>query len=652
MISSSDCKPKPSRHVPWRRPSGRCLSLLLLLVIASASTASAADLITVRAGHTTYRLDPTTLEINASNGGADIPVMPALHAPEPVIVTHQKDGWRWSDADGHRFRLTREGDALRLIITGAPETSLSWPMPPANHGTWLIPDGEGMAYSVSDPFWQSAYTQQHCLGGTTALSFPAWSYLSDTRAVTYALGDGLQSKLCLHEDGGLQTRLEHDFSEGAERLDLLFSLQAPDPLAPALYYRRLMKARGQFISLKDKFVPDLPRLFGAPQAYVWGDGRDLAFLDDLKALGISRITLSYDQDPNNPRKHLIGPDYLKKAYAQGYLAGPYESFDNAQPPATADSPSAIWSHDLYPSGCLHKADGQIMAGFANRGCELSSAAVAAHPHAISPASRYAAHVKDGASEVFVDVDGFGEFFHDYNPARPMTMSEDRVNRLTRLGLGIAKYHLVLGSENVTAWSSGVAHFSHGTAEAHVNVLWPIQSDHKRFGGYWPPEQPPLFFDPIALTPDEMRLLFGPADRLPLFEAAFHDSVIASDRWEVGLMKIKNAERQRFTRALLYGTPTMWNLNRKELARVGLWLKAAQDDFRIAHGDNMPVALTGFQWLSPDHLVQQARFADGRVLTANFSDTTRQGLKPDCLRVERSGKTTAILCPPPEPAAYP
>jgi len=647
MCRPARCEPKPLRRLSWRG----CLSAwhLLFLLAGGAGTTQAADLIRLRTGHTVYTLDPATLKIDAtSDGEAAVAVMPPLHDAQRASATQTDKGWRWTDTDGHTFTLSTEGDALRLVVTAGPEAHISWNLPPATDGTWLIPDGEGMAYRADDPFWHNAYAREHCLGGTTALSFPAWSYLTGTRAVTYALGDGLQSDLCLRQDGAVQARLDHDFSEGADTLDLLFTLQAPDPLAPALFYRQLMKTRGQFTGLTDKFVPDLPRLYGAPQAYVWGDGRDLAFLNDLKALGIGRITLSYDQDPNSPDHHLVGPDYLRKAYAMGYLAGPYESFDNAQPAAAADSPSAIWSPDLYPSGCIQKADGQVMAGFANRGCELSSAAVAAHPQAISPSSRYAAHVRDGASEVFVDVDAFGEFLHDYNPLRPMTMAEDRVNRLERLGMGIKTYHLVLGSENVTAWSSGVAHFSHGTAEAHVAPLWPIQSNHQRFGGYWPPQQPPLFFTPFTPTPVEARLLFGSADRLPLFEAVFHDSVIASDRWEVGMMKVTGVERQRFARALLYGTPTMWNLNRKELARVGPWLKAAHDDFRLAHGWKKPVALTGFAWLTPDRLVQQTRFADGRVLIANFGDAAWQGLGSDCVRLTVPRQPAVDLCPPPLP----
>jgi len=233
----------------------------------------------------------------------------------------------------------------------------------------------------------------------------------------------------------------------------------------------------------------------------------------------------------------------------------------------------------------------------------------------------------------------------------MTMAQDRANRLTRLGLAITHYHLVLGSENVTGWATGVTHYSHGTAQAHVSSVWKLLNDNTRFGGWWPADRPGLFFKPFQPTPDEARDLFGPADRLPLFEAVFHDSVVAADRWEFGLMKVAGAERSRFARSLLYGTPTMWNLDRKELARTGTWLKAAQDDFRTAHGWGTPVALTDFKWLSDDHLVQQVRYADGRVLIANLGDSIWQGLKPDCVRLARSGHADTDMCPPVDPAPF-
>ena len=621
---------------------------LLAALVGLMASAATAEPISLRAGAIAYAVDPATLEIQARpDGAATVPLMPPLHAPEAVTVAPEGDGWRWTDAEGRAFVLSVEGEALRLRISGPRGSNLAWSMPAATGGTWLIPDGEGMAYRADDAFWRAAYGKERCLGGTSLLSFPAWSHLDGTWAVTYALGDGLLSQLCLHDDNGLQARLKHDFGDGAQTLDLLLAPRPPEPLAPALFYRQVLKARGQFRSLADKATPDLPRLFAAPHAYVWGDGRDLGFLDDLKTLGVDRMVLSYDQDPRT-QKHVVGPPYLAKAKALGYLAGPYEAFDNAQPAATADMPSAVWSDDLYPAGCVQDAAGKVMVGFANRGCEMSSEAIVRRRGPFVPAERYAGHIADGASQVFVDVDAFGDFLEDFSPDHPMSFARDRANRLARLGLAIDKFKLVLGSENVTAWSSGVAHYSHGTAQAHASAIWPIQADQKRFGGYWPPERQGIYFAPFQPTPAEARALFAAADRLPLFEAVFHDSVVALDRWEFGLMKVPSEARPRFARALLYGTPTIWNLDRRELTRVGPWLKTAQDQFRQAHGEGPPIALTGFRWLTPDRLVQEARYADGRVLIANFGETRWRSLAPDCVRVTRPGQVPVDLCPPAGP----
>jgi len=58
-------------------------------------------------------------------------------------------------------------------------------------------------------------------------------------------------------------------------------------------------------------------------------------------------------------------------------------------------------------------------------------------------------------------------------------------------------------------------------------------------------------------------------------------------------------------------------------------------------------LTDMKWLTPDRLVQQLTYADGRVLIANFRNTAWNGLGSDCVRVSRH-KSRRDLCPPPLP----
>ncbi|MCE4554294.1 glycoside hydrolase [Pelomonas cellulosilytica] len=623
--------------------TSRKLGLAALLLLAPLAAARAAA-IEVHAGPLTYLVDSATLRVDLRDGDATpVPLLKGQAAVDESPVSAGAGVWSWTMRDGLQVRVSTQGRALTIAVTGAEGARWQAAMPEVSSGTWLVPDGEGMAFGVADGVWRAAFGREHCLGGTTDLSFPAWTLLDGARAVTYALDDGFQSQLCLHDTDGLQTRLTHQFAEGARTVLLMIEPGEPDPLAPALFYRRYLQQQGRLRSFADKQVPGLDRLFGAPHLYVWGDGRDLAFLDELKAAGIGRAVISYDQDPKT-QKHLVRSAYLKRARELGYLAGPYDAFDNGQPDDTADMPAAIWGPALYPSGCLRDRRGAVVPGFANRGCQMSSDAIARHPGGFVPAQRYAAHVEEGANQVFIDVDAFGVFYEDFTPGRRMTKAQDRSNVLARLALGIRRYGLVLGSENVTAWSADVAHYSHGTGLAHMAAVWPLLSD-ARFNGYWPPERPPLFFKRFTPTAQEARALFGPGDRLPLFEAVYHDAVVAVDRWEFGLMKVAGQEARRYARALLFGIPTMWNLDRRDLAAHGAWLRAAHDDFQAVHGVSAPVALTAFAWLTPDRQVQQVRYADGRVATANFGDVDWQGLKPNCVRLARGATAARVFCPP-------
>ncbi len=622
----------------------------LIGFIAVAATPAVAESLVLKARGTVFTLDPATMQIDATRPGQPaVPIMPALHDAQAVTPTRTKTGWQWSDANGRSFTATTRDDALSLTVMAADGKTLDWALPHvASDATWIVPDGEGVAMAAGDPFWVKHYTHEHCLDGSAGLSFPAWSVLTKGSAVTYALDDGLRSELCLQATDGLQGHLTHRFDEGMTKVELMFAVRAPDPLAPALFYRAWLKSTDRFRTLGQKYVPGLDKLYGAPQAYIWGDGRDPAFLEALKSLGIQRLNISVDQNPLSTSQPVATPDYMKKARAMGYLIGPYEAFDNGQAPGIDIAPYSLWTGALYPAGCIQTQDGKPMAGFAGQGCEMSSEAIHRYAPRFVPGVRYAAHKAGGANQVFVDVDSYGDFFHDYSPDHPMTMVQDRANRLARLKIGWQKYGLIIGSENTTAWATTAVHYTHGTAQSHVAAAWPVQNDTARFGGWWPYNHLPLFFKPFDPTPDEARALFGPADRLPLYEAVFHDSVIAADRWEYALMKVRGMEAPRFATSLLYGTPTMWSLDSRELARSGAWLKAAHDDFRTVHGWSAPVALTGFAWQTPDHSVQTTHFADGRVVTANFGSAAFDGLGPNCVRLAKPKAKPVDLCPPEAP----
>lgn len=115
---------------------------------------------------------------------------------------------------------------------------------------------------------------------------------------------------------------------------------------------------------------------------------------------------------------------------------------------------------------------------------------------------------------FLDVDAAGELFTDHTPAHPMTMSQDRRNRLDRMGWLAARYHLVFGSEKAGAWANPVVTFSHGSATVNMDGYWPFTRSAE-WGRWYPPDRPAFFFKPVAM-PDTLRhTMFDPRYRAPL-----------------------------------------------------------------------------------------------------------------------------------------
>ena len=290
--------------------------------------------------------------------------------------------------------------------------------------------------------------------------------------------------------------------------------------------------------------------------------------------------------------------------------------------------------------------GHRVPGFQGHGLQLSSQAL---KRAKTPfvADRITSAVKTGANSYFVDSDAYGDFFDDHDPMHPMTPSVDRENRIQRLQYISRERGLVLGSESAVAWSVPFLHFTHGPETPHTSFLWDLHKQKDVFGGWWPPERPPIFFKQMQADPQFVRAEYDPSCRIPLYQAVFHDSIVATDRWESSLLKFKNLIRERSLMTLLYGVPTIWNLDLKTLRSDGQRLKKLYSFFSPIHKRIGDLPLTSFEWLTRDRLVQRTRFGEELSLTANFGTAAYGELQPLCIQADwLKENKKEIYCPSP------
>ncbi|WP_245760858.1 glycoside hydrolase [Saccharopolyspora shandongensis] len=596
-------------------------------------------------------LDTTSLGVRAEAADGtrwelSAPAAGDLGRAGDVSVRDGKATWSYP-AKG--LTVTAGGEAGRLAVTvhADRDGSMTWPVSGTDPtiGEVQFPRGEGLSVPVADPWWNSgaAGIAGSELGVVDGLTMPFWGYSRPGHGAGYIAGTDLGTSLRFVSDRGrLHTETVHDFSARESTMDhsITFALTDGSPVAAARDYRNWLLDHGGIAPLREKIArnPEVGKLVGAFHAYTWGQARTPEGIQRMRELGLGRMWLGYDAD-DQPMSQ-PATDAAKRA---GYLVGPYDSWANAQDPATADNPSSSWPAPVWQESCVHHADGTVLTGFGGRGCYLSSEAFAQDTRLMVDRTR--SMTTNGANSYFLDVDAAGELHSDHTPTHPMNRARDRQNRLARMSWLADDQKLVLGSESAGSWANHVLAYSHGSSTPVSDQLWKLERDKETWGGYAPVGAPAFFFKPVRLPADAARAMFDPKYRVPLYQTVLHDSVISTDRWELPWSKLPDQSATRAMLAMLHNTPLNLVLNESELDARGEQIAELQRFFEPLHRAAATEPMTDFRWLTPDHLVQRTSFGGGVLtVTANFSLQPHDGLPAGCLDAVVRGGVPQRICP--------
>lgn len=627
-----------------RRATMVALAMLAMTASGCASPATSAAgpawkdghvLIPVRNG--TASIDPATLQVDFHVGNRTDSWSAAspttLGKPTPPVVVRNSVRWGFEGSDLTVIAAAESG-RLSVDIESPTDRALSWPVTGGRAAASVeFPNGEGQTIPTDDPFWLSP---QAGLDGSSwdfagGLTMPFWGATLPNGGVSYIVHDDIGTTLNFDvDDSRMHATAEHTFSaaRATDEYKIFFAPTDGNPVAAGQDYRQYLSDTSGIVSLDEKIAanPDTASLIGALHAYTWGDGRDASIVTRLQDLGIQNAWLGYDGTP-------MTADSVAAAQAAGYLVGPYDTWSNAQDPADSDTASSIWPGSLWPAGCVTDTAGNPVSGFSGRGCYLSTAALdAAQADGGVLNQRVQAFVQNGASSYFLDVDAVGQLFRDYSPAHPQTEAEDRASRLARLeALASGTFSngspLVVGSETAAAWSNPAVSYSHGSSTPLTDGIWALQQDKETWGGYWPEDRPGFFFGQTQLPEPIAEAMFDPTYRVPLYETVLHDSVISTDRWEMGLYRFPDLVHERTLTNLLYNTPAIIALDSRTLDDHGPELARMQQFFAQLQRAGGTEPMTSFEHVDQD--VQRTTFGDALTITVNFGAEDRAGVAAGC-----------------------
>jgi hypothetical protein len=585
----------------------------------------------------TVAIDPASLEVRARPAsGLDVRISAAQAGLGQLAHLRQTaDQAHWELPDkGVTVSVRLEGDTLQVGFRARAPGEFTWPViePQAAVRGYILPTFEGVYAPANDPKWSAFLAEQGEMSTTEALSLPLWGLdcgdrqrtgsqpLAVRQTLTYLLTNPFNNSLVFRDAAGrLAARLTHQFTRNqpVKEYGLRISLGPGSPIEPARRYRRWLVQTGQFVPMTAKIrrTPEAAKLLGAPQVYLRGDGISRQMMETLASNGFDRLLLLSEEWA--PLRS--SPETVRKAKALGFLLAPYDSYNSIHSPDAGPDDTwetAQFDRKLYETGAIVRWDGKKKAGFLGKGYRLSP--LAARPYVEQRVAGLMSEFHCNAW--FIDCDAFGELFDDYSPLHSATQREDMEARLSRMAWVRDTYKVVIGSEGGSAYAASTIHFAQGMTTPIVGWgdpdLKDPQSPYFR-GRAWPPDHPASVFKQVPLKPKYARFYFDPRFRLPLYQAAFHDSVITTDHPGSPFLKFRDQITPRTLLELLYNVPPLYYLDRKELAGHGPWMKAHYAFFSPLHREAGLLPLTAFDWLTKDRMVQRTVFGGKIELVANF-----------------------------------
>lgn len=377
----------------------------------------------------------------------------------------------------------------------------------------------------------------------------------------------------------------------------------------------------------------------------WGQETSTNVIQDMKASGIKNAFIGLA----NWNQGLINPTFVQTAKKDGYLIGPYDSYQSIH-----ETPSMDWNtagfqnnQSVYTDKTIMKADGQSVSGFLGKGRKVNQTLIE---------NEWKYRVKQIKSKTvpfnswFIDTDGAGEIYDDFNPKHPTSMTDDSKARLQRAD-GMAKKGLVVGTESGNDYFNQGMVFAHGLETPVIAWSDPDMRQNKEspyyVGGYADLNDgiPERYGKQVPIKEEYKATTIDPVYNLPLYKLVYNQSVITSHHWEWDSYKILGEVQTRRLQDYLYNVPPLIHLDARTWEKKKSDLAANSKIWSAFNSSAIRQEMTGFTYLSADKLLQKTTYGKNLSVIVNFSDHVQKGdgqtLQPHTGLIIDHGKETVI-----------
>lgn len=447
--------------------------------------------------------------------------------------------------------------------TGAGSTLV-----PLNSG-YVPPTATSIPFSVAGPL--AARRMEFC-GGTDAGNQEAWIGIFETpddaglTLPTSTVAGGSFRGTTVQWSGS-----NNNPTHTANRLSYDRSIRyrffaSGGYVAATKRFRQHADARGWLKTLAEKAAdnPAVLDVIGAPIIYLWGDGHDTAFLDQLQSAGVRKALLQLSVNHNDqfgrfPNQEFAdGSGWFDAVRAHGYRGGFYDIYQAArQNPAPGYSGfTYLWPIEARNGtwAYLNAAGQRVFNAGAYDIC-------ATQQEFFAFVTRLPAHINQFNMDAeFFDVLAARPNTECYDPAHFQTRSDDVA---AKAGVLDAAYShplkpLLTGTEQIRSWAvpylvwgEGVQHLGNIDSQGVVGA--------NLLGGFNGNAYPDITTNPVALTTNQLGSLLSDGYQVPLWDLVYHDCVLSTLHWERAHNKFVYAWDHADLSALIRGQTALLNL---------------------------------------------------------------------------------------------
>ncbi|OCT11867.1 hypothetical protein A8709_28800 [Paenibacillus pectinilyticus] len=220
----------------------------------------------------TFEVDPETFAIDIIKDGVHIPASVPLPKAPVTNVVRIKDSVKWTYPNQVNVSVVKQNEYLDIRIESIGAAQFQWPS--VKSDSYILPFGEGKQIPAADVSWRE-FLKDQTLSWSESFSMDFFAQSKSQLSLVYVVTNKFNNDIHFDASPDVTFQFTHDFPSLNKDKSYGFRLYVTknDPQQIVQPYKNYVSEHGKIVTLQEKakLNPNITKLYGAPQIYLWSE---------------------------------------------------------------------------------------------------------------------------------------------------------------------------------------------------------------------------------------------------------------------------------------------------------------------------------------------------------------------------------------------